>query len=87
MTKIDGQNMIAYLKDKWEGRRCPMCGKGNWSVQDTVYEIREFNEGSFVVGGPVIPVVPIVCTNCGNTVFLNAIISKALESQKEGGKK
>ena len=28
--------------------------------------------GGLIIGGPVLPSVPIVCTNCGNTFFLNA---------------
>ena len=27
--------------------------------------------GGIVIGGPVLPNAPIVCLNCGNTLFLN----------------
>jgi hypothetical protein len=52
-----------------------MCGKGPWNVQDSTFQLTEYNEGSFVVGGPVIPVVPVICGNCGHTVLVNAILS------------
>lgn len=42
-------------------------------AQDTLFELRQFNEGSMVIGGPLIPVIPISCGNCGNTVMINAI--------------
>jgi hypothetical protein len=74
MTKIDGSRLIAHLRQKWAGRPCQMCGVGNWNVQETTFELREFNEGNLVVGGvPIIPVVPVICSNCGNTVLVNAL--------------
>ena len=62
-----------------------MCNHGNWSVQDTVFELRPFHGGSMVIGsGPLVPVIPVTCNNCGNTVLLNAIITGAIDRQ-EGG--
>lgn len=75
MSKIDNSKVISHLENKWGSRSCPMCGKGPWSVQDSTYQLNEYNESGFVVGGPIIPVVPVICGNCGNTVLVNAIIS------------
>lgn len=67
--------VLEHLRVKWAGRSCNMCGQGNWNVSGKLFELREFQSGSLSVGGPVVPVVPIVCTNCGNTVLVNAIVS------------
>lgn len=78
---VDAPHVLDHLKSKWGGRPCQMCGTGSWTVQTSAYELRQFFQGSLVVGGsPVIPVVPVVCTNCGNTVLVNAIIAGALAS-------
>ncbi len=87
MGNFDVQKFIEHLKEKWAGRPCQMCGGANWNVQRTVFEIREFDKGSLTVGGPVIPVVPVVCNNCGNTVMVNAIISKVLPPPSGGENK
>lgn len=82
MNKINGQELINYLNDKWHGARCPLCGEGNWSVTDKVFELREFNDGNFVLGGPnsaITPVIPVTCANCGNTVFINALVTGLLK--------
>jgi hypothetical protein len=50
-----------------------MCGGGPWNVQDSTFQLTEFNEGNMVIGGPVIPVIPIICTNCGYVALVNAI--------------
>jgi len=83
MSEIKTEKLISHLKTKWQGRRCPLCNQGKWNVSDKVFELREYHGGGLVVGGtPIIPVVPVTCDNCGNTVLVNAIVSEAI--QKEG---
>lgn len=52
-----------------------MCGKGSWTALDSTYQLSEYNEGSLVLGGPLVPVVPVTCGSCGNTVLVNAIVA------------
>lgn len=74
MAKFEGSKVIQHLQTKWHGRSCPMCNAGTWNVQDSTYQLMEFNpQAGLVIGGPVIPVIPIVCSNCGNTLLINAI--------------
>jgi hypothetical protein len=83
MTNIDPTKMINYLREKWAGRPCPLCAVGNWTVQTSAFELRQFYEGNMVLGGPIIPVVPVVCTNCGNTVLVNALIAGVVTREPE----
>ena len=65
-----------------------MCGRGPLNVSENIFEIREFNDGKFVVGGQIIPIIPITCSNCGHTIFVNAIFVGAVErnnGEKENG--
>jgi hypothetical protein len=90
MSKIDSQKLINFLRVKWGGRLCPICGVGTWNVQDSAFELREFNDGNMVLGGPLIPVVPVICSNCGNTVLVNAIMADLIKpetSKLPGGEK
>lgn len=88
MAKFDTEKLLAHLRVKWANRPCPMCGAGPWQVQDSIFQLLEYSEGGLTIGGPVIPVIPVACANCGNTVLVNAIVSKALAPQtppkKEG---
>lgn len=77
-SQIDTKALIAHLSAKWQGRPCQMCGIGKWGVQEKAYELREFNSGNFIIGGPILPVVPVVCSNCGNTVLVSAIVAGVL---------
>ncbi len=84
MSKYKPEDLIKHLKEKWGGRHCPLCTVGNWEVQDSVFELRQFSGGDLVVGtGPIVPVVPVVCSNCGNTVLINALVAKLVKRPKE----
>ncbi len=89
MANHDTKKVISFLSEKWGNRDCPMCGKGPWEVQDKAFQLSEFHQGNLVIGGPLIPVIPVTCTNCGNTVLVNAIISGAIDPEakaQEGNK-
>lgn len=78
MKPVDSQQIIRFLTEKWQGRACPMCGAGNWNVQDHVFQLTVFSGGAIVAGGPLIPIIPVTCGNCGNTVLVNAITAGAV---------
>ncbi len=80
--KIDTTKLIEFLNTKWGQRSCPMCGVYNWSVQDMAYEIRGYLPWLLPQGGPRMPIIPVVCKNCGNTVLVNAIISGIIPPQQ-----
>jgi hypothetical protein len=86
MTKLseaDTNKIISYLKEKWAGRPCPMCQTGNWVVQDSCFQIMTYHSGNLVLGGPVIPLIPITCNNCSNTILLNAILAGVIKPSEE----
>lgn len=84
MEKKDSEKIINFLNEKWQNHPCPMCGVGKWSVQDKIFELREFHGGDLVMGGtPIIPIIPVTCGNCGNTVFINAIMTGIVKAEKE----
>ena len=79
-NKINTQKVITHLNEKWKNRPCPMCGSNSWNVSDKVYELREFHGGTLMLGnGPIFPVVPVSCNNCGNSVLVNAIFTGVID--------
>lgn len=85
MAKFESSKAIQYLTEKWKNRACPMCGSGPWNIQDSTFQLTEFNEGSMVIGGPVIPIIPVTCGNCGHVVLVNAIIAGIQKSNLKPG--
>ncbi len=41
------------------------------------------SNNSINLGGKILPLVPVTCTNCGNTIFINALVSKAYTENRE----
>jgi len=82
---VDTQKLIEHLSTKWQNRGCPMCGARQWNVQAKPFELREFHGGGLVIGGSaIIPVIPVICGNCGNTVLVNPIVA-GIDQKKGGG--
>lgn len=52
---------------------CEMCGNDAWAIDPYILELREFAKGALFVGSPVLPLVSMHCTKCGNTKLFNAI--------------
>lgn len=92
MSQIDLSNVLGFLREKWRDRPCPMCGQNSWSVQQGVFALLELREKEVAIGSSspppdrpapqVVPVVPVVCKSCGNTVLINAIVADIIEEAK-----
>lgn len=89
LKKDEIEKIASWLNKHWKGEKlCPICGNNNWNISQAVYELRTFHGGGLVVGGPVYPVIGIVCMVCGHTLFFNAIklgFVKPAPSQKKEG--
>ena len=78
-SEFDTEQFIAHLTEKWKGRSCPMCGTAEWKVQPSVFQISQHSDKGVIIGGvPLIPLIPVTCSNCGNTLLVNAVVSGVL---------
>ena len=55
----------------------------NGQLTHTSWSFEEFNKGGLFVGVPVVPLVAMHCTRCGNTKLFNAISLDVID-QKTG---
>ena len=88
ISQADIDAILKWLNHNWQGQKlCPICQKNNWNISDTVYEIREFQGGGLVVGGPVYPTIGVICNVCGHTLFFNALKLGIIKGppKKDGG--
>ena len=71
------RQLLTHVKTKWQSPAdCPVCRNNDWDVPTLVYELREFHGGNMVLGSSsIIPVSPITCKVCGNTVLINPLIA------------
>ena len=87
LSKEQRDKLIEFLNTKRITPNCPLCNSITWGVSDTIFEMREFQGGNLNLGGNqnIFPVIPINCTECGNTIFLNAMQVGVLDPQNIGG--
>lgn len=84
----DQQQKILKKLESFFNTPCSCSGK-NWLLSDSIFELREFNQGALILGGEsssVFPVIAVTCGSCGNTHFFNAILLGLIE-KKDGPKK
>lgn len=69
--------------------KCYSCGQTGFTVLDKLFEMREFNEGSLVIGGEnsTIPAVVMVCNTCGEIRLLSALALRVLDNTEKQVKK
>lgn len=66
LSEEDKKKIIEEFAKRGVKYHCPMCGNNNFVVADGYFNntIQPELKG-FILGGPSIPTIPIICTNCG----------------------
>jgi hypothetical protein len=78
MQKVNTTDFVRYLKENWKDTHCQLCGGGDWKIQAAVFQLI-LNDENMVAGNANVPVVPVICTKCGNTVLISAKIAGLVE--------
>ncbi len=85
-NKTKADEFISYINLKRKNFNCPMCQTSNWMVSDKVFELRQFNWWNLAIGWvPITPVITVTCSECWNTVLINAKVTNLLDNQVEDG--
>jgi hypothetical protein len=88
LTQDQYDKLTKFVEQKWQKPyQCPYCRSNNWNITHEVYQLTEFSGGNLVLGGPVVPLAPVTCNNCGHTVLLNALVAGVVDQKKEEVKK
>jgi len=71
------ESLLNHLQSKWKApATCPVCKSNDWDVAKDIFELREFHGGSMVIGNSsVMPISPVTCKTCGNTVLINPLVA------------
>src|SRR5437764_878822 len=62
---------------------CSVCGAGQWQIEDTMFELREFAGGGIAAEGSIKPVVAATCNNCGHIVFMSPLTTGIVQVQQQ----
>lgn len=78
------EKLRSLLIEKSINNPCEFCGKSEWTISDElvrplIYRSRDL----YTVQNVAYPQAMIICTNCGNTKFFNAVV---LGIEEQGSK-
>lgn len=87
MSDEEKKRAIDALNKKGVKTHCPMCLNNNFILADGYFNltIQANLHAGLIIGGPSIPTVAIICTNCGS-VSHHALGALGLLQNTEGGK-
>jgi hypothetical protein len=80
---FDVDKFEEFIKAKWGAdRKCPYCESDKWLISTKCGELDEYSaEGQ--TNDKSMPVVPIICENCGHVVLVHPLLSRALAQPKK----
>lgn len=66
LSEEEKRKIIEEFAKRGVKNHCPMCGNNNFVVSDGYFNNTMQSElKGMIIGGPSIPTIPIICTNCG----------------------
>lgn len=64
------EKIVKVLNERIGGLKCPMCHNGPFTIIDGYFNIPlQGSLHSYTMGGATVPMVAIVCNNCGYVSF------------------
>ena len=81
--EVDMDKIKAYLESLNEPVKCPLCGNSGLNVYPSVvYGASDYFTNN---GDTVMPLLPIICPNCGYTAFINPYFKGLLKNHESVG--
>ena len=84
LTEEERKKVKQYIERVWTHWECPFSGHTDWGLGPMVVQTMTYvGSGGLVIGGgQTYPLVVLVCSGCGYTVFVNAIQAGVVEKKE-----
>lgn len=81
---IDIEKAAKRINTYWTGSKsCPICTHDDWVIMERAWMLMEYKGGGVTIGGPILPLVAMMCNVCGHTIFFNALAVGAVIQEDE----
>jgi len=86
MTDEQYTKAVEWVREKWSTDECPFhSGATNWYIDHSIAETPSYAPLAQFTGGVVrYPSIVVICSICGYTVFVNAILAGVLPGVPAG---
>ena len=88
LSADDLNKVVRWLNEKTKGHPivCSICQTANWTLSEHLVTATVVSpKGEVMLGGTTYPSASIICKNCGNTHFINAVMVGIIAPEKKGG--
>jgi len=83
LSEENTQKLLQWIQSKQKGDfTCPLCKEKSWEIQDRLVAPPGFGVG-LLLGGTVYPQAMVICKNCGNTQYFNAMMAGIVEKKED----
>ncbi len=78
--------VFKWFEEKWPVNKhnCEICNNNTWSLAEDIVTAMPLYDKSIVLGGRSYPQVMLVCKNCGNTKYFNAVTMGLIPGENNG---
>ena len=84
MYRLNRDKLLEHINSTWQTKTCPMCGRNDWAVGDSIVTSVNINEEKGIqLGGRFQPMTTVTCNHCGNVVFINVMVAKAVDEEEK----
>ena len=74
LTQKEKEDVVAWIKEKWENTKCPFSGHNEWNLGDELVRTTKYTGNNLLIGGSTYPLIIFTCIGCGYVVYINAIL-------------
>lgn len=76
LLKSEKDDFINKLNEIWpRPQECEICGKDVWEIGSYLTTPLPVSKSDdVIIGGNIHPLLQVICMNCGNTKFFNALV-------------
>lgn len=79
------RQVVEFLNKKRKHHACPKCNENTWAVEGVVQMSLQSEVGTFILGGPFLPLATVTCRNCGHTDLVNLVIAGVIQGAATSG--
>lgn len=69
------QKKIEEFQKTYHPGTCEICGSTNWLMGTEMGFLNIVEDGNLTVTDRAYPLLPVTCSKCGNTKFLNVLVA------------
>ena len=74
LSSKEREKAQAWIREHWKNWRCPFSGDTDWKLGEHLARVNIPRDGGLGISSEYYPYLAVMCSGCGYTVFINAVV-------------